>query len=374
MKKLTKYNTKKNRHKLSKWLRTIPVGAAILLVSPILLGGCSEKGQGNPVSPTVEETVTLNDNVSIENNEIDDNNTIDEPTKNADIEDFETVETDPVETLESIDETDEKEQNDGNSTDKSSDKDSSDKNNNDKESNKKDSSSGSSSSSETSGTNNSTANSVIAGQPAQDTTPTNSGNTHSGKATYYGAGPGGCCNLDEYENVYYTVAMNRPDYNSMNLAGAYLEVTDKDGDKINVMVTNELPEGNSGDLDLSIQAFGAIEPLETGIMNVTWKIIPLPTSEPIYYKFKSGSSQYWVEVQVRNHRYPIKSVEYLNANGEYVALERKAYNYYCAPSGMGSAGPYTFRVTDMYGHVLVDSNIPLDTSESLIPGAANFPY
>lgn len=198
--------------------------------------------------------------------------------------------------------------------------------------------------------------------------------THGGDATFYGAGPGGCCNLDDYEDLYYTVAMNRPDYNAYNLAGAYLEVTDKDGDKIHVLVTNELPEGQAGDLDLSVSAFDAIEPLETGRMKCTWKIIPFPTTKPIAYKFKPSSSQFWAEVQIREQRYPIKSVEYLDNNGEWVALERKPYNYYCAPRGMGSAGPYTFRITDMYGHVLIDENIPLNTTENVIPGKANFPY
>ncbi len=197
---------------------------------------------------------------------------------------------------------------------------------------------------------------------------------HGGDATFYGAGPGGCCNMDDYEDLYYTVAMNRPDFNEYNLAGAYLEVTDKDGDKINVLVTNELPEGQPGDLDLSISAFDAIEPLETGRMKCTWKIIPFPTTKPIAYKFKPSSSQFWAEVQIREQRYPLKSVEYLNPNGEWIPLQRKPYNYYCAPLGMGSAGPYTFRITDMYGHVLIDENIPLDTTEKVIPGKANFPY
>lgn len=197
---------------------------------------------------------------------------------------------------------------------------------------------------------------------------------HNGIATFYNRTSTGAANLDSYEVKYYTAAMYEDDY-LKNMAGAYLEVTDKDGDKVKVMITDILPhaEGSSGNLDLSEKAFASIEPKVTGRMQISWKIIPLPTAEPISYKFKPTSSQWWAEVQVRNHRYPIKSLEYKNASGVYVALERKSYNYFAAPSGMG-AGPYTFRVTDIYGHELIDTGIVLDTTEKEIAGKANFPY
>lgn len=196
---------------------------------------------------------------------------------------------------------------------------------------------------------------------------------HTGEATYYNRVSTGAANLDDYESIYDTAAMNNEDY--MNgLAGAYVEITDKDGDKLNVLITDRLPEGKKGDIDLSRTAFSKIEPLVTGRMQIQWKIIPLPTIEPISYVFKPTSSQYWAEVQVRNGRYPIRSLEYYDGtSGQYVALERQEYNYFTAPSGMGT-GPYTFRVTDFYGHVLVDSGIQMNTSGTPVKGSGNFPY
>ncbi|MGN0153999.1 MAG: expansin EXLX1 family cellulose-binding protein [Lachnospiraceae bacterium] len=198
-------------------------------------------------------------------------------------------------------------------------------------------------------------------------------NVHSGEGTYYDRTSGGAANLDYMEASYYTAAMNNEDY--MNgLAGAYIEITDKDGDKINVVITDRLPEGKKGDIDLTRTSFEQIEPLVTGRMNITWKIIPLPTTEPIQYVFKPTSTQYWAEVQVRNHRYPIKKLEYFDsATNSYVELPRQEYNYFTAASGMGE-GPYTFRVTDFYGHVLVDTGISINSTETPINGAANFPY
>ncbi len=216
------------------------------------------------------------------------------------------------------------------------------------------------------------------GQPSDETKNYDAGEysitkVHSGEGTYYDRVSAGAANLDYLEENYYTVAMNNEDY--MNgLAGAYIQITDKDGDTIKAFVTDRLPEGKKGDVDLSRKAFEKLEPLVTGRMNITWRIIPVPTKEPVSYVFKPTSTPYWAEVQVRNGRYPIKKLEYLDkSTGKYVELERQEYNYFTAPSGMG-AGPYTFRVTDFYGHVLVDKNISINTSETPVKGSKNFPY
>jgi expansin (peptidoglycan-binding protein) len=213
--------------------------------------------------------------------------------------------------------------------------------------------------------------------PSEDTLNADAGEysltyVHSGEGTYYYRESTGAANLDYLEDTYYTAAMNNEDY--MNgLAGAYIEITDKDGDKVNVVITDRLPEGAKGDIDLSPSAFEKIEPLVTGRMNITWKIIPFPAEGPIQYVFKPTSSQYWAEVQVRNAKYPIKKLEYYDkSTNSYVELPRQEYNYFTAKTGMGE-GPYTFRVTDFYGHVLVDTGIAINATETPVNGAANFP-
>lgn len=103
---------------------------------------------------------------------------------------------------------------------------------------------------------------------------------------------------------------------------------------------------------------------------VTWRVIALPTEDPVSFRFKPTSSQYWAEVQVRNHRYPISKLEVL-VNGSYMELTRKNYNYFAAPNGMGT-GPFTFKITDIYGDVIIEKNIPLKTS-AVVNGTGNFP-
>lgn len=201
------------------------------------------------------------------------------------------------------------------------------------------------------------------------------GTVHTGDGTYYGGGyEGGCAMLDPISKEdYWIVAMNLEDYNNAQLAGAYIQVTGELG-TINMLVTDLLPEGKKGDLDLYVDAFPLIAPAEKGRVPVSWRIIPLDSAEnaPVCYKFKEGTTQYWCGVQVRNHRYPITKLEYLNENGEFVEIPRRQYNYF-ESMDMG-AGPFTFRITDIYGQVIIDKDIPLQTDDSVIvQGNAQFP-
>ncbi len=200
------------------------------------------------------------------------------------------------------------------------------------------------------------------------------GTVHTGDGTYYGGGyVGGCAMLDPVSTDYWIVAMNLADYNNAQLAGAYLEVTGELG-TINMLVTDLLPEGKKGDLDLYVDAFPLIAPKEKGRVPVSWRIIPLDTAEnaPVCYKYKEGTSEFWCGIQVRNHRYPITRLEYLDENGKFVELPRRQYNYF-ESMDMGK-GPFTFRITDIYGQMIIDENIPLSCDDSeIIEGHVQFP-
>lgn len=200
------------------------------------------------------------------------------------------------------------------------------------------------------------------------------GTVHTGEGTFYGGGyVGGCAMLDPVSTDYWIVAMNLEDYADARLAGAYLEVTGELG-TINMLVTDLLPEGKKGDLDLYVDAFPLIAPPEKGRVPVSWKIVPLDTAEnaPVSYKYKEGTTEFWCGVQVRNHRYPITKLEYLNDNGEFVEIKRRPYNYF-ESMDMGK-GPFTFRITDIYGQVIIDEDIPLSYDDTeIIPGHVQFP-
>ena len=200
------------------------------------------------------------------------------------------------------------------------------------------------------------------------------GTIHTGEGTFYGGGyTGGHAMLDPVSRDYWIVAMNHADYNEAQLAGAYIEVTGELG-TIKMLVTDELPEGKKGDLDLYTDAFPLIAPVEKGRVPVSWKIIPLDSAEdaPVSYKYKEGSTEFWCGIQVRNHRYPITKLEYLDENGEFVEIKRRPYNYFEA-RGLGK-GPFTFRITDIYGQQVIDRDIPLSYDDTeIIPGHVQFP-
>ena len=77
-------------------------------------------------------------------------------------------------------------------------------------------------------------------------------------------------------------------------------------------------------------------------------------------------------MQIRNHRNPVAKLEYRKADGQWVAVPRTSWNYFVQVSpGMGS-GPYTFRVTDSYGNVLMDSGI-VHVAGGTLNGGSQFP-
>jgi expansin (peptidoglycan-binding protein) len=194
---------------------------------------------------------------------------------------------------------------------------------------------------------------------------------HEGHATYYYATGGGACSFDPSPSDLMVAAINASDYNNAAMCGAYVSVSGPKG-TVTVRIVDLCPGCQAGDLDLSQEAFGQIADLPQGRVSITWQVVSPALSGPIVYHFMAGSNQWWTAVQIRNHRNPIAKLEY-NASGQWVAVPRTNNNYFVQSSpGMGP-GPYQFRVTDMYGHVLTDSGIPLVAGDS-VDGASQFPY
>jgi expansin (peptidoglycan-binding protein) len=158
------------------------------------------------------------------------------------------------------------------------------------------------------------------------------------------------------------VAMNELDYDNARACGAYLEVTGPGGTTM-VEVTDRCPECVPGQLDMSTQAFDRISGGAVGrIDQITWRLASPADIGPVEFKVKKESSQYWLSLQVRDHRNPIASLE-VRVNGSWVTVPRQMWNYFEA-EGLGP-GPYTVRITDVYGEQLVDTvNLAPDTVQT----------
>ena len=177
------------------------------------------------------------------------------------------------------------------------------------------------------------------------------GIVYAGLGTYYGADGRGNCEFDRLSDpAMPVVAMNRLDYENARACGAYIEVTGPGGSTV-VKVTDQCPECEAGRLDLSREVFERISGGLPGLPTVTWRLVSPASIGSIQYQVRDGASQYWLAIQVREHRNPIASLE-VRVNGSWVALGREEWNYFVAPHGLGP-GPFTVRITDVYGQQLV---------------------
>jgi expansin len=175
------------------------------------------------------------------------------------------------------------------------------------------------------------------------------GVTYRGLATTYDASGGeGSCSFGA-GGTALTAAMNTTDYESARACGAYVRVATADGAAVTVLVTNECPTCEAGQLDLSEEAFTALADLGRGRISVSWSLLSPASAAPLSVRYKTGSSSYWCGLQVLGHRNPVARLE-VAAGGGWTRLERTGYNYFLSEQGTGCGG--RIRITDIYGEQL----------------------
>jgi expansin (peptidoglycan-binding protein) len=163
-------------------------------------------------------------------------------------------------------------------------------------------------------------------------------------------------------------AMNSAEYDTAAVCGASIHLVGPSGE-VTVRVVDLCPECPRGNVDLSKQAFAKIADTILGRVSISWRYVETSVNGPIAYRIKTGSNPWWIGVQVLYHRNPVVKLE-ADSAGKWLAVPRMSYNYFVRAAGLGP-GPYSFRVTDLYGQQLTDNNIPL-SPDAITPGAANF--
>lgn len=195
------------------------------------------------------------------------------------------------------------------------------------------------------------------------------GELHTGETTYYRATGDGNCSFGTSDDLM-VAAINSKDYADAAMCGAYLLITGPAG-TVTARVVDRCPGCKPGGLDLSQQAFERIAAKGTGRVPVTWQITAGPVSGPIVYHYKDGSTRYWTAIQLRNHRWPIASLEIMpKGGGDWINVQRRPYNYFVYP-GTIAAGPLRVRVKAVTGAVLEDE-LPEPKGGLLVQGAAQF--
>ncbi|MBN1760500.1 MAG: hypothetical protein JW863_19380 [Chitinispirillaceae bacterium] len=195
---------------------------------------------------------------------------------------------------------------------------------------------------------------------------------HSGEATFYGDGGGGNCGFPGEEQPLFHGAMNQIDYDSAAVCGAWVHIVGPKGE-VTAFIDDRCPECKEGDVDLGPGTFDAIADRAAGRVPIQWRYVEGPVDGPIAYYWQTGSSEWHIAVQIRNHRYALTSVEVANAGNDWLPMQRSYDNYFVLPGGIGGgeAGPFRLRVTDIFGRQLIDTGLTIMEGE-LVTGTANF--
>lgn len=200
---------------------------------------------------------------------------------------------------------------------------------------------------------------------------------YTGRVTRYVLESQVACHFPVNTLPMYYAAMNEADYAAAGACGACVEVTNPEtAQTITLLVADKCPyAGNeewcypgSHHLDLNPAAYAAL-----GANNnpaVIWRYIPCPDPGNLRYYIDPGSNAFWLGVTPMYHRYRLAKLEVMK-NGSFQALNRASYNVWIMNGGAGN-GPFTFRATDIYGHVIETSNVPF-TLGGVLDGRAQFP-
>ncbi|MFY1616941.1 expansin EXLX1 family cellulose-binding protein [Micromonospora sp. WMMD736] len=180
--------------------------------------------------------------------------------------------------------------------------------------------------------------------------PPSGGTVHRGTASFYDAGrSGGTCSFPGPPADRLYAALGSSQYAKAAACGSYLDVTGPKG-TVRVLVMDQCGGCGSSKIDLSKEAFGRIADRSQGIASVTYRTVVDPSLDgSLTFRIKGGASQWWFAVQVGNHGNPLRSVEAKGPSGGFRKAARQVDNYWTIEDGIGP-GPYTIRVTDVYGH------------------------
>ncbi len=179
----------------------------------------------------------------------------------------------------------------------------------------------------------------------------------------------GNCNFDPSPDDLNVAALNPTEYAEAALCGGCMELQGPNQKKVHVRIVDSCSGCTTSELGVTPQVFEAMGAGDLLKATVKWRYITCPVQGPVRYRFKEDSSQYWVALQVRNHRLPIQKLEW-NKNGTWVEVKRQPYNYFVEPSGMGP-GPVQVRVTATNGQTLEDT-LPTVVPGTVVDGTAQF--
>jgi expansin (peptidoglycan-binding protein) len=190
------------------------------------------------------------------------------------------------------------------------------------------------------------------------------GVTYTGEGTFYELGDGiGNCGFTAVDEPMYA-AVNMTDYEDAHSCGAFVAVTGPAGNTVQVRIIDRCPECRPGDIDLNPAAFAQLADPQRGRIPISWSLVSPAQVPNLAVRVKDRSVKEWVGFQPVDQRNPVDSLEVLGIDGWH-GLPRTDYNYFLADhlDAVVGAGPYTVRLTDIYGEQLTVPGIRLSPDE-----------
>lgn len=185
---------------------------------------------------------------------------------------------------------------------------------------------------------------------------------HEGEAyTYiFASGQKGNCAYANHDDTAYA-ALNPYQYENSGTCGACIKVFGPEGAAL-LKVVDQCPECDDGDIDMNPDAFTRITGAESGIFDIRWRYVPCPVEGNLQVNYLEGTNPYYLNIQLLQHPYPVKTLEYLDEDERFVTIPRSQSNSFYVEGGISEdkdhPGPYTFRVTDYTGQQIILNDIP----------------
>ena len=194
--------------------------------------------------------------------------------------------------------------------------------------------------------------------------------TATGHATYYAASGQGACSLTNVDGETTAIVYTR--WNGSAHCGECLEVSGPLGATI-VKVTDECPDCDHSDLDLSQGAFAKIGALPDGVIPISWRRVDCPVGGGLKLQVKDGVNPYWFTLLADATRQGIAAIRAKeHGSSVWQPLTRLDYGYFnvtsSAPAGLSF--PLSIELTSVSGEVLQLADAIHDATASVTYGRA----
>ena len=171
-------------------------------------------------------------------------------------------------------------------------------------------------------------------------------------ATYYAASGQGACSLANVDGETTAIVYTR--WNGSAHCGECLRVSGPLGSTI-VKVTDECPDCNHSELDMSQGAFAKIGALPDGVIPISWQRVDCPVSGGLKLQVQDGVNPYYFSLLADNTRQGVVAIRAKeHASSVWQPLARLDYGYFnfTSSAAAGMQFPLSIELTSESGEVL----------------------